>query len=98
VYHYREDTFFLRRLRVADDVVSIPHGMHLDDSVSAALNYADQPVSRGGYAARSPYILRAVFIALDVLVLIGCVPEDTKPGEPQTEIRASQGLAAEAMI
>jgi hypothetical protein len=42
VYHYREDTFFLRRLRVADDVVSIPHGMHLDDSVSATLNYADQ--------------------------------------------------------
>ena len=40
-YHFRGETFFLRRLRVADDVVSVPEGVHVDDSVSASLNYAD---------------------------------------------------------
>ena len=38
---FRGETFFLRRLRVADDVVSVPEGVHVDDSVSASLNYAD---------------------------------------------------------
>jgi len=40
-YHFRGETFFLRRLRVVDDVVSVPEGAHVDDSVSASLNYAD---------------------------------------------------------
>ena len=40
-YHGRSETFLLRRLRVADDVVRIPDGMHVDDVVSAALNHAD---------------------------------------------------------
>lgn len=40
-YHARGETFFLRRLRVVDDTVSIPDGAHVDDVVSAALNYAD---------------------------------------------------------
>jgi hypothetical protein len=40
-YHYRGETFFLRRLRVADDVVAIPDGLHVDDASSAVLNYAD---------------------------------------------------------
>src|SRR5438132_10163432 len=40
-YHFRGETFFLRRLRVADDVVRVPEGVHVDDSVSASLNYAD---------------------------------------------------------
>ena len=40
-YHFRAETFFLRRLRVADDVITVPPGMHVDDAVSAMLNYAD---------------------------------------------------------
>jgi hypothetical protein len=40
-YHFHGETFFLRRLRVADDLVPVPRGVHVDDSVSAALNYAD---------------------------------------------------------
>ena len=40
-YHFRGETFFLRRVRVADDVVPIPEGLHVDDSASATLNYAD---------------------------------------------------------
>lgn len=40
-YHYRGETFLLRRLRVADDVLPIPPGVHVDDVASAVLNYAD---------------------------------------------------------
>src|SRR5262249_23712698 len=40
-YRARGETFFLRRLRVVEDVVSIPGGMHVDDVVSATLNYTD---------------------------------------------------------
>ncbi len=40
-YHNRSETFFLRRLRVTDDVVAIPEGMHVDDVISATLNYAE---------------------------------------------------------
>jgi hypothetical protein len=40
-YHGRSETFLLRRIRVVDDVVAIPPGVHVDDVVSAALNYAD---------------------------------------------------------
>ena len=40
-YHSRSETFFLRRLRVADDVLPLPEGIHVDDVVSATLNYAE---------------------------------------------------------
>jgi hypothetical protein len=40
-YQYRGETFFLRRLRTADDLVTIPPGVHLDDGLSATLNYAE---------------------------------------------------------
>jgi hypothetical protein len=40
-YHARGETFFLRRLRVVDDVLSIGNGTHVDDVMSATLNYAD---------------------------------------------------------
>ncbi|MBI3454248.1 MAG: hypothetical protein HY002_00480 [Candidatus Rokubacteria bacterium] len=39
-YHNRSETFLLRRLRVTDDSVTIPERMHVDDVVSATLNYA----------------------------------------------------------
>jgi hypothetical protein len=43
VVHYksRSETFFLGRLRVVDDLVAIPPGIQLDDTVSAVLNHAD---------------------------------------------------------
>jgi hypothetical protein len=40
-YHFRGETFLLRRLRVADDRVTVPPGIHVDDVVSAILNYSD---------------------------------------------------------
>jgi hypothetical protein len=40
-YRARGETFFLRRVRVVEDVVPIPAGTHVDDVVSATLNYAD---------------------------------------------------------
>jgi len=40
-YHSRSETFFLRRVRAADDRVPIPTGVHVDDVLSATLNYAD---------------------------------------------------------
>ena len=40
-YHARGETFLMRRLRVVDDVLTMPPGMHLDDAISALLNYQD---------------------------------------------------------
>ena len=47
-YRARGETFFLRRLRVVDDVVAVPGGVHVDDTVSAAMNFAD-----GSWAAEA---------------------------------------------
>jgi hypothetical protein len=41
-YRSRTETFFLRRLRVADDRLTVPDGLRVDDVVSAALNFADR--------------------------------------------------------
>src|SRR5439155_8821652 len=41
-YHFKGETFFLRRLRVVDDVLTIPPGLPVDDSLSASLNYTDR--------------------------------------------------------
>jgi hypothetical protein len=43
VVHYRSrsETFFLGRLRVVDDLLSLPSGVHVDDTMSALLNHAD---------------------------------------------------------
>jgi hypothetical protein len=40
-YHGRSETFFLRRLRVVDDVLAMPEGLHVDDAFSALLNYRE---------------------------------------------------------
>jgi hypothetical protein len=40
-YRSRSETFFLRRPRVAEDVVAVPPGIRVDDVISATLNYAD---------------------------------------------------------
>ena len=38
-FHARAETFFMRRLRVVDDVVALPGGVVVDDAISALLNY-----------------------------------------------------------
>jgi hypothetical protein len=38
-YHARGETFFLRRLRVVDDVIALPEGTVVDDALTASLNY-----------------------------------------------------------
>jgi hypothetical protein len=40
-YRGRSETFLLRRIRVTDDAVPIPAGAHVDDVVSATLNYSE---------------------------------------------------------
>ena len=40
-YHGRSETFLLRRLRTTDDTVPIPSGAHVDDVISATLNFAE---------------------------------------------------------
>jgi len=40
-YRFRGETFFMRRLRVVDDSLTLPNGVRVDDVMSAILNYAD---------------------------------------------------------
>ena len=40
-YHFKGETFLLRRLRVADAALTIPPDTHVDDAITAILNYAD---------------------------------------------------------
>jgi hypothetical protein len=40
-YHGRSETFLLRRVRATDDTVALPAGLHVDDVLSATLNYAE---------------------------------------------------------
>lgn len=52
-YRGRSETFLLRRLRVVDDAVPVPPGVHVDDVVSAALNFAEArwpPEADGSFA------------------------------------------------
>jgi hypothetical protein len=40
-YRGRSETFLLRRVRMTDDTLVVPAGTHVDDVVSASLNYAE---------------------------------------------------------
>jgi len=92
-YHYRGETFVLRRLRVADDVLALPPAP-VDDAVSAILNYADgrwrpdadgtfrtQVVRRRRPANEGPDDVASVYRAelLPVALRIGPDPETRKP-------------------
>jgi hypothetical protein len=92
-YHYRGETFVLRRVRVADDVVTLPSGP-VDDAVSAILNYADgrwAPDADGNFRTRvirrrrpaneGPDDVASVYQAelLPVSLKIGPDPESKKP-------------------
>jgi hypothetical protein len=57
-YHFRGETFFLRRLRVVDDVVAVPEGLRVDDSLSATLNYADERWTQGADGSYQTHIIR----------------------------------------
>jgi hypothetical protein len=56
-YHARGETFFLRRTRLVDDTVTMPKGAHVDDVISATLNYAD-----GRWPAQPPGVLRTFVV------------------------------------
>lgn len=57
-YHFEGETFFLRRRRVADDVVVIPEGAHVDDVFSAVLNYAERRWPAGPDGALRTLVVR----------------------------------------
>jgi hypothetical protein len=40
-YRSRSETFFLRRVRTVEDRIAMPAGRHVDDVLSALLNYVD---------------------------------------------------------
>jgi hypothetical protein len=40
-YKFRGETFFLRRLRVVEDTVTVPDRLRVDDALSILLNHAD---------------------------------------------------------
>ena len=40
-YKFRGETFFLRRLRLVEDTVTVPEGLRVDDAMSSLLNHAD---------------------------------------------------------
>jgi hypothetical protein len=92
-YHYRGETFLLRRVRVADDVVTLPSGP-VDDAISAILNYAEgrwAPDGDGSFHTRvirrrrraneGPDDVEQVYRAelLPVVLKIGPDPESRKP-------------------
>lgn len=57
-YRYRGETFFLRRLRLADDTIAIPDGLHVDDVMSAALNYSDRVWPPEGDGTYKTHVVR----------------------------------------
>jgi hypothetical protein len=57
-YHFRGETFFLRRLRVADDLVPVPEAVHVDDAISATLNYADGRWPPRGDGSYQTHVIR----------------------------------------
>ncbi len=92
-YGFRGETFLLRRLRVAEDVLPLA-GEHVDDAISAIINYADgrwpaeaddsfrtRLIRRRRPANEGPddvdKVYRAEFIPL--VLKIGSDPESGKP-------------------
>jgi hypothetical protein len=57
-FHSRQETFLLRRLRVTDDVLPLPEAEHVDDAVSAALNYAEGRWGPGANGLMTTRIVR----------------------------------------
>jgi hypothetical protein len=57
-YHFRGETFFLRRLRVVDDTLAMPEGLEVDDVMSASLNYGEGLWKAGADGGMRTHIVR----------------------------------------
>lgn len=57
-YRARGETFLWRRLRVVDAELAVPPDLHVDDAVSASLNYAEGLWPGEPDGARRTYIVR----------------------------------------
>jgi hypothetical protein len=57
-YHARGETFFLRRIRAVDDTLTIPDGLHVDDAISATLNYRDRRWTPDAQGRLRTYVVR----------------------------------------
>jgi hypothetical protein len=57
-YRFRGETFFLQRLRLADDTIAMPEWSHLDDVMSAVLNYSDGVWPRDGDGVYRTQVVR----------------------------------------
>jgi hypothetical protein len=57
-YHARGETFLRGRLRVVDDVLAVPEGRHVDDAVSALLNYRDGRWTPDGEGRLQTHVVR----------------------------------------
>jgi hypothetical protein len=57
-YHARGETFLMRRLRVVDDVLAMPDGLHIDDAISASLNYRDGRWTPDGQGRLRTHVVR----------------------------------------
>jgi hypothetical protein len=57
-YRFRGETFFLRRLRLVDDTIAITEGLHVDDVMSAVLNYSDRVWPQGLDGTYRTHIVR----------------------------------------
>lgn len=92
-YRYRGETFLMRRTRVAEDVLQLPP-THVDDAISAILNYADgrwpaeadgsfrtQVVRRQRRRDEGPDDVDKIYRAelLPVVLKVGPDPETKKP-------------------
>ena len=59
-YHSVSHTFFLGRRRQVDDVLKLPTGRHVDDLLSAELNFAANMLDRDPDGTYRTYIVRRV--------------------------------------
>jgi hypothetical protein len=57
-FRSRSETFLLRRVRLVEDVVPIPPGLHVDDVMSATLNLADGRWDAAPDGSRTTHVVR----------------------------------------
>ena len=57
-YQFRGETFFLRRVRMVDDVINIPPDIQVDDALSAILNYSENRWEASANGQLSTYFVR----------------------------------------
>jgi hypothetical protein len=97
-YRARGETFFLRRVRVSEDVVPLPPGGLVDDAFSAVLNYADGRWTPGPDGQLRTHVVRRQrpekegaddvlpFYRAEVVPLAFAVAPDRETGRPSATI------------